>query len=59
MYERSTATLRYMAEWAERKAEVASASPDPWSMRNMRLYQNLASKWWGEYYARLREEVRS
>jgi hypothetical protein len=45
-----------MAEWAERKAEVASASPDPWAMANMRLYQNKASEFWREHYRALHAE---
>lgn len=47
---RSAATWRYMAEWAEAKAEAASASSDPWAMANMRLYQNKASEFWREHY---------
>lgn len=41
---------RRKAAWAERKADEAAASDAPWAMRNLRLYQNFASKWWGEYY---------
>lgn len=46
-----------MALWAERKADEASTSDAPWALRNLRLYQNLASKWWGEHYAALRRET--
>lgn len=41
---------------AERKADEWSCSDKPWALRNLRIYQNLASKFWGEYYAALRIE---
>lgn len=44
------------AQWAERKADEAAASSAPWALGNLRLYQNLASKFWGEHFAALREE---
>lgn len=34
-----------MAAWAERKADEAAASDAPWALANLRLYQNLMSKW--------------
>lgn len=37
---RDAKTWRFMAEWAEAKANAAAASPDPWAMANLRLYQN-------------------
>lgn len=42
---------RGKALWAERKANEASASDAPWAMGNLRLYQNMASKFWGECFA--------
>lgn len=48
---------RRKALWAERKANEAAASSAPWAMRNLRLYQNFASKWWGEHYAEVRKEA--
>ena len=45
---------RRMALWAERKADEAAASEAPWALRNLRLYQNYASKFWGEHYAALK-----
>jgi hypothetical protein len=44
------------ALWAERKADEASASDAPWAMGNLRLYQNLASKYWGEHFAAVHAE---
>lgn len=43
------------ALWAERKADEAAASNAPWALGNLRLYQNMASKFWGEHYALTRE----
>ncbi len=48
--------LRRKAEWAECKANEAAASDKPWAARNLRLYQNLMSKWLGEYYRALGEQ---
>lgn len=47
---RDAKTWRYMAEWAEAKANTASISSEPWAMANMRLYQNKASEFWREHY---------
>lgn len=44
------------ALWAEKKADAAAESDKPWALRNLRLYQNLASKFWGEHYAERRKE---
>lgn len=44
------------ALWAERKANEASASEAPWALRNLRLYQGLAWKFWGEHYDALKLE---
>lgn len=46
-------TLKRRALVAERRADEAAASDLPWAIGNLRLYQNLASKFWGEYYAAL------
>lgn len=46
-----------MALWAERKADEAAESPKPWALRNLRFYQNYASKWWGEHYKAKRERL--
>ena len=46
--------LRRKAEWAERKCAEAAASDKPWALRNLRLYQNFASRFWGEYFEALR-----
>ena len=54
---KDTQFARRKAEWAERKADEAAASDKPWALRNLRLYQNLASKFWGEYYKLEREAV--
>ena len=43
--------LKRKAELAERKCDAEAASAEPWSPRNLRIYQNLASKFWAEYYA--------
>lgn len=48
-----TDILKRKADWAERKCDEAAASSAPWALGNLRLYQNLASKFWGEYYAAL------
>ena len=48
---------RRKALWAESKANEASESDMPWAIANLRLYQNLASKFWGEYYALARLEL--
>ena len=45
------------AEWAERKAGEAAASNYPWAMGNLRTYQNLAFKFWGEHFAAVRAEL--
>ena len=47
-----TASERYarMAVWAESKADFWSESPRPWALRNMRLYQNYASKYWARHF---------
>lgn len=47
---RDAKTWRFMAEWAEAKANAAAASPEPWAMANLRLYQNKASEFWREHY---------
>ncbi len=51
-----TEFTRRKALWAENKADEASASSAPWALKNLRMYQNLASKFWGEHYAALRAE---
>lgn len=38
------------ALWAEAKCDEASSSDKPWAMSNLRLYQNLASKFWDEHF---------
>ena len=43
-------TLAHLAEWAESKAAYWSESDKPWAMRNMRLYQNYASRYWAEHF---------
>ena len=43
------------ALWAERKADEAAASDAPWALRNLRLYQNMAFRFWGEHFRALRE----
>jgi hypothetical protein len=48
--------LERMALWAERKADEAAASDAPWAMGNLRLYQNMASKFWHEHYTAVREK---
>ena len=53
--ERSPELLRRMAQWAERKADEAASSDAPWSLGNLRLYQNKASEFWGEYYRAMRK----
>lgn len=52
---RSPELWRGMALWAERKANEAAASDDPWWLGNLRTYQNMASKFWGEHYRAMRE----
>jgi hypothetical protein len=47
---------RRKALWAERKAEENASSDVPWALSNLRMYQNMASKFWGEHYAAVREE---
>ena len=47
---RDAKTWRFMAEWAEAKANAAAASPEPWAMANLRLYQNKASEFWANHY---------
>jgi len=42
------------ALWAERKCNEAAASDKPWALRNLRLYQNYASRFWGEYFTELK-----
>lgn len=37
------------ALWAERKVDEAAVSDKPWALRNLRLYQNYASQYWGEF----------
>lgn len=39
-----------MALWAENKANIAASSDKPWAMGNLRVYQNLASRFWHQYY---------
>jgi hypothetical protein len=39
---------------AESKADEAAASDMPWAIGNLRIYQNLASKFWGEYYSAMK-----
>lgn len=46
-----------MAVWAENKADHWAESDKPWALRNMRLYQNYASKYWAGYFAALRDEA--
>lgn len=48
-----------MANVAERKANEAAASDAPWAMNNLRMYQNMMSKYLGEHYRALREEAQS
>lgn len=47
--------LARKVEWAERKCAEAAASDKPWALRNLRLYQNLASKYWSEYFSEARK----
>jgi len=47
---------RRKALWAERKADEAAESDKPWALRNLRLYQNHASRFWGEHFAAVRAE---
>lgn len=47
--------LKGKAEWAERKADEAASSDAAWWLGNLRLYQNLASKFWAQYYAAARD----
>lgn len=53
---RDSKKWRFMAEWAEAKANAASASSDPWDMANLRMYQNKASEYWREHYLALHAE---
>lgn len=55
---RDSATLHRMADWAERKANEAARSTEPWALSNLRLYQNLMSKWYGEALEAERREAR-
>lgn len=55
---RSADMLRGMAEWAEAKADEAAASDAPWALGNLRVYQNMASKYWGEHFAAARDAER-
>lgn len=48
---------RRKALWAERKADEAAASDKPWALRNLRLYQNMASKFWSECFTAERSEA--
>ena len=43
------------ALWAERKADEAAASDEPWALGNLRLYQNMAGKFWSDHYQQLRK----
>ena len=45
---------RRLAKWAERKADEAAASSEPWWLGNLRVYQNMASKFWSLYYKEMR-----
>jgi hypothetical protein len=45
-----------MALWAERKADEAAGSDEPWWLGNLRTYQNMASKFWSEYYVAIKSE---
>lgn len=53
---RSPKTWLRMAEIAEREADKAASSDAPWALQNLRDYQNLMSKWLGEYYKALCEK---
>ena len=57
--QRSAKTYQCMAAWAERKADEAAASGEPRWLGNVRIYQNMASKFWGEHYRALRAEESS
>lgn len=46
---------RRKAEWADKKCAEAAESSAPWALKNLRLYQNYASRFWGAYYAALRD----
>lgn len=46
---------RRKALWAERKADEAAASDKPWALGNLRLYQNMASRFWHEHFIELRK----
>lgn len=48
---------RRKALWAERKADEAAESTAPWALGNLRLYQNLASRFWRDHFAAVREEA--
>lgn len=48
---------RQKALWAERKADEAAASDKPWALGNLRLYQNMASRFWHEHFTELRKET--
>ncbi len=47
---------RRKALWAERKAGEAAMSTAPWWLGNLRNYQNMAFRFWGEHYRFAREE---
>lgn len=47
-----------MADWAERRANEAAESDAPWAMRNLRLWQNKMSEWYGYALAAEREEAK-
>ena len=56
---RNSKTWLAMAQWAERKANEAAMSDEPWALNNLRLYQNLMSNYLGEYYrAKHAEELK-
>lgn len=44
---RDAKTWYGMADYAERKANEAAASNEPWAPRNLRLWQNKMSEWLG------------
>jgi hypothetical protein len=45
--------LKHRAIAAERKANECANSGKSWDTGNLRIYQNIASKFWSEYYAAL------
>lgn len=52
---RTAQEWRGMALWAERKADTAARSNEPWAKGNLRTYQGLMSEWLGEYYKACRD----